>query len=326
VAATLINGPDLGARLFAANLRRNVDTSAYFEYCAALVDLCDTADLLTRFIELPLEKTFVHGEANRSLPYVPRLAAAGVRIVEVPETGHWPHLTHPAMVLATIVDHVTERTAQSFNLSERALRFVPEGALSGRAELRMLDIAHNRLTEIPEEIGERTEVTGYLYIADNRLRSFPPSVARLKRLRYLNFSDNRIEELPDEIGELASLQELRMDRNGLRSLPAAIGNLSLLRELHAGGNQITALPDSMARLSALRLLNLRNNRLESLPRWLAALPSLAQLDLRNNRITRLPEEIVTMPRLEKLDLRWNPLPAIPDWFEELERRGCSVHY
>jgi pimeloyl-ACP methyl ester carboxylesterase len=326
VTATLINAPDLGARLFAANLRRNVDTSAYFEYCAALVHLCDTGDLLRRFIELPLEKTFVVGEANRSLPYVPRLAAAGVRVVEIPETGHWPHLTHPAMVMATIVDRVTEADAQSFNLSERALPFVPEGALAGRTELRMLDIAHNRLTAIPSEIGERTEVTGYLYIGDNRLSSFPQSLARLKRLRYLNFSDNRIDELPDDIGELISLQELRMDRNGLRSLPEAIGNLSSLRELHAGGNQISALPDSMAGLSSLRVLNLRNNRLESLPGWIAYLPSLAQLDLRNNRLTDLPEELVTTPRLEKLDLRWNPLPTIPDWFEELERRGCSVHY
>ena len=88
--------------------------------------------------------------------------------------------------------------------------------------LRTLDLGHNHLEDLPEALGGLTGLTDYLYLHDNQLAAFRPSLfARLTRLKYLNVGDNRLTSLPDTIGDLASLEELRADGNRLESLPSS---------------------------------------------------------------------------------------------------------
>ncbi len=169
-------------------------------------------------------------------------------------------------------------------------------------KLRMLDLGHNRLTEVPDALGDLDGLTDFLYLHDNRLQSLPQSLARLTRLRYLNISRNAFEAVPECACGMSSLIELRVDDNRLAVLPNSIGRLSLLRELH-----------------------LRNNRLESLPPAIGGLQELRQIDLRGNPLQHLPTVLAALPRLEKLDLRWVTTLDPPAWFADLEARGCVIY-
>jgi Leucine-rich repeat (LRR) protein len=168
--------------------------------------------------------------------------------------------------------------------------------------LRTLDLGHNRLAKLPDELGILVELGDFLYLHDNQLDSLPPSMKSLHKLRYLNISENRFSLFPDAVCEMCGLVELRVTHNQLRNIP-----------------------DSLAKLSRLRELHLRNNCLRTLPSSVGQLPELRQIDLRGNPIEQLPDSILEMPRLEKLDLRWVDWLPAKAWLTTLEDRGCVVY-
>ena len=50
--------------------------------------------------------------------------------------------------------------------------------------LRMRDLGHNELSQLPESLGEIVGLSDFLYLHDNRLTSLPDSITRMKMLRY----------------------------------------------------------------------------------------------------------------------------------------------
>ncbi len=80
---------------FVAELRRNIVDRAYFDYCRSIVDYSDGFPLLEQFITLPVPIMFVHGSANSHLGHLGQLAEAGVPVVSVPDSDHFPALTNP---------------------------------------------------------------------------------------------------------------------------------------------------------------------------------------------------------------------------------------
>src|SRR5580698_2601619 len=127
------------------------------------------------------------------------------------------------------------------NLWKKHLRFVPDAVweqsstrvliladndlteVSSRVgslqHLRTLDLGHNKLVAIPEELGHITELRDFLYLHDNQLEALPASLGQLQKLRYLNISENRFAIFPECICSMANLVELRATDNQLRSLP-----------------------------------------------------------------------------------------------------------
>jgi Leucine-rich repeat (LRR) protein len=98
--------------------------------------------------------------------------------------GRVPDLAWEQIELATLILADNDLT----ELSERIGRL---------RKLRLLDLGHNLLTNVPQAIGELEGLSGFLYLHDNRLTSLPGSPARLTKLRYQNISENRFEELAD---------------------------------------------------------------------------------------------------------------------------------
>ncbi len=80
---------------FARAIRKNIAERAYFDYCRSIVDYSDGHPLLERFIALPVPRLFIHGDANSNLSYLRRLAEAGVPVVSVPGSDHFPARTNP---------------------------------------------------------------------------------------------------------------------------------------------------------------------------------------------------------------------------------------
>ena len=120
-------------------------------------------------------------------------------------------------------------------LADNHLTALPSG-LAQLRNLRTLDAGHNLIVEVPE----LPEITDFLYLHDNRIRSM--SFKSLGRLRYLNLGDNPLDPLTDEIALLSSLEELRLENSGLTSLPDAIGRLANLTELALRKNALATLP------------------------------------------------------------------------------------
>jgi Leucine-rich repeat (LRR) protein len=217
--------------------------------------------------------------------------------------GCLAHLNLWKKQLGRVPDSVWEHTnLETLVLADNGLTGVSE-RIGGLKRLRMLDLGHNKLAEVPAALGDLECLTDFLYLHDNRLKSLPKALERLTRLRYLNLSENHFESLPECVSAMSGLIELRTSNNALRSLPDSISRLSHLRELH-----------------------LRNNKLETLPESVGEMQDLRQIDLRGNPVKRLPVAIDSLPRLEKLDLRWvDTLNLAPEWIVAREARGCIVY-
>ncbi|PRQ50543.1 putative transcription factor CSD family [Rosa chinensis] len=99
--------------------------------------------------------------------------------------------------------------------------------------LRTLDLSHNDIKELPQQIGE------------------------LKLLRHLDLSYNfDLEELPNTVGDLCNLQTLRINNCWkLEKLPDTMRKLINLKHLHIEESNKVKLPKDIGKLTSLQTLH-----------------------------------------------------------------------
>ncbi|NER38074.1 MAG: hypothetical protein F6J93_29640 [Oscillatoria sp. SIO1A7] len=174
-----------------------------------------------------------------------------------------------------------------------------------------LDLANIRLTELPEEIANLTQLQ-VLYLSGNKLQYLPDAIANLAQLQVLYLHNNQITLLPGALGSLTQLQYLDLSDNQITLLPDAIGSLTQLQYLDLSDNQITLLPDAIGNLTQLQKLYLSENELTLLPDAIGNLTQLQKLYLRNDKLTELPDAIANLTQLQIFDLRYNQITLLPD--------------
>jgi len=91
----LRRSPRCGDQIIAHNMALNVDVRAYYTYSFETVKESDSGALLEEFLGIRMPKLFLYGDANRHLSYLPRLRASDVRVVEVPDSGHFLFYDNP---------------------------------------------------------------------------------------------------------------------------------------------------------------------------------------------------------------------------------------
>lgn len=96
--------PFFSSALYAASLRHKVRPSAVRGIFESMLDLSDNGDLMTKFLSLSCPRTFMYGEQNASLSYLPTLAARGVELAEIPHSGHFPMYSNPVAMWTRIGD------------------------------------------------------------------------------------------------------------------------------------------------------------------------------------------------------------------------------
>jgi pimeloyl-ACP methyl ester carboxylesterase len=90
-----VNALHEGTRTWAEALGSQGAERAFHDYAVSIVDWSDTSDLLGMFEGLQLPRLFVYGSANSHLSYLTRLRSSDASVVEVPDSGHWPHVDNP---------------------------------------------------------------------------------------------------------------------------------------------------------------------------------------------------------------------------------------
>jgi len=98
--------PFPSSALYAAGLRHKVRPGAVRGIFESMVDLSDHGDLMTKFLALPFPRMFMYGATPS---YLPKLAANGVELAEIPHSAHWPMYANPVAMWARIT-HFLDRT------------------------------------------------------------------------------------------------------------------------------------------------------------------------------------------------------------------------
>ncbi len=161
------------------------------------------------------------------------------------------------------------------------------------------------LTEFPPGIFELADTLEVLNLSGNRLRTLPPDLHRLRKLRVLFCSDNDFSTVPEHLGQCDQLSMIGFKSNRITDVPAS-ALPPQLRWLILTDNQLSTLPPELGRCTAMEKLALAGNRLRHLPDELACCRQLGLLRISANQLEALPPWLTTLPRLAWLAYAGNP--------------------
>ncbi len=183
-----------------------------------------------------------------------------------------------------------------------------------------LDLDYNFLTEIPDEIGQLTNLRILTLKSNNIKYSLPSTVGNLDSLRWLSLSKNNFgSPLPSSIGDLTKLFRLDLFKSGFTGpIPKEIGHLSNLCYFRGSFNDFTSLPGEIGQCSELQTLELSDTLIDSIPNGIGDLDSLTRFSMTSSQVSYMDPDIGGLENIEYLDLNDNPLQSIPIEIGELE--------
>lgn len=177
--------------------------------------------------------------------------------------------------------------------------------------------------ELERITGGNTDTVEELDWSDKKLKAFPPSLAKLKKLKKLNLSKNIIAEIPAIIGELENLEELNLSDCKIQTIDEAIGKLKKLRILNLSSNyHLNAFPEAMGELNELQVIKM-DYVSTPLPESLTKLEKLEELRMYqcyNNKdnVAPFPEVITKLKNLKHFDFRENLIKELPVSLENVQ--------
>jgi hypothetical protein len=183
--------------------------------------------------------------------------------------------------------------------------------------LRVLNLTENRITSVPVEISQLSNLTE-LSLGCNKITSVPPEIYDLENLETLCLNHNKITSIPVGISQLSNLKYFSIGNNKITSVSSEIYDLKSLETLSFWSSDITLLPDGISKLSNLKNLSLGYCNITSLPIDFFQLVSMERLDLEYTRIPVLPSDIFQLTNLVKLNLKSHHLfwISLPEGFWE----------
>jgi len=142
-------------------------------------------------------------------------------------------------------------------------------------KLRKIELQHNKLTEISENI----------------LQNIRKSPSIVEYLQELDLSHNRLTSLPEELYLLINLRVLRVNHNQITEINPLIFSIYRLEEVYLDHNKIEYLPWNFNKLKKLKKLHLHSTKLRYIPNTISKLSAtLIELIIIPNPLTPVPEE------------------------------------
>ncbi|KVI06405.1 Leucine-rich repeat-containing protein [Cynara cardunculus var. scolymus] len=119
----------------------------------------------------------------------------------------------------------------------------PDEVLELDKSVRTLDLTHNKLVDVPEEISKLINMQRLLLllnVSHNKLKSLPESTGSCFSLEELQANENSIEELPTSVCSLIHLKSLCLDHNNLKQIPPSLlKDCKALQNISLHGNPIS---------------------------------------------------------------------------------------
>jgi hypothetical protein len=132
-----------------------------------------------------------------------------------------------------------------------------------------------------------------LYLPTNKVTELPESLGQLTQLKTLHAHSNELSTLPDSIGNLQALTQLTIDGNQIHEFPNSFVELTGLDVLYLGdtnangGNRFAGVPNELKHFTKLKRLFLDNCEVFDLPDWFP-FAQLEHLSLRGNPLNPEP--------------------------------------
>lgn len=119
--------------------------------------------------------------------------------------------------------------------------------------LNRLDLSHNQLYTLPENIGLLLQLETLL-LRFNKIKILPDSMFHLVKLKKLDLSHNRLRTIDNNFTSLESLEKLDLSYNKLKMLPLSLGGVKKLKVLIASDNRFCEQVDSLCACGSDELL------------------------------------------------------------------------
>ena len=177
-------------------------------------------------------------------------------------------------------------------------------------QVRILDLRHQGLTEIPVKVFQFSNLTE-LRLEYNQIQVISPEIGQLTNLTRLRLGNNQVSVIPAEIEQLTNLTILSLANNQVKVVPSQLSQLTNLTKLRLLGNQIEVVPAALSQLTKLEVLDLADNQIKLIPTEIGQLTSLTKLKLAGNQFLVVPTEIGQLTNLKLLDLSFNLIDRLP---------------
>jgi addiction module HigA family antidote len=204
------------------------------------------------------------------------------RIQEV-LNGKWPLLVGLDLSRLGLTDAMLEKALSHFSSSQLE-------AVTGPRGVDKVYLSENPITKVPAFIGSPTL---FLLALDNtNITELPEWIGNMTELGELRVTGTPITELPESMGNLSSLRKLYIGKTKLQTVPEWLGKLTYLDDLSLRDLNITEVPAFIENLTTLTRLNLEGTEIsaEAVPEYLIARVKAEELKLGGFYITKDPGE------------------------------------
>jgi Leucine-rich repeat (LRR) protein len=175
------------------------------------------------------------------------------------------------------------------------LREFPREILQLADSLEILDLSHNQLSSLPDEITKLSKLR-IIFASNNQFDTLPEILGQCENLEMIGFKANKISQVPPNALPM-KLRWLILTDNRIETLPDTLGERPLLQKLALAGNRLTHLPRNMGQLHNLELVRISANNLSQCPEQLLALPKLAWFAFAGNPFSHADVHIGSVPNL-----------------------------
>lgn len=186
-------------------------------------------------------------------------------------------------------------------LTHQQLTSFPTEIFSLADSLKILDLNHNQLTDLPDNLN-RLHKLEILFCSNNAFTKLPAAIGQCANLTMVGFKSNTIRTIANNAFP-ANLRWLILTDNAIEVLPETIGNCDKLQKLMLAGNQIQQLPDTLAQCSNLQLLRISANNLTQFPSIVKRLPKLAWLAFSGNPFLQTIENNGQTQQVQLADIK-----------------------